>query len=204
MLTPPDLPCRRWRALSPDMYEADMPLTPETSRPCSTKNCRNLIPLPEVYQWKTCTGCRARARRKARRQRDALIETQPAWRQPEVIPRFPAHQNRGALLSSFGAQLKAFMEGQIMYLRAKLHESGGRGESEPWKPRHASMFFVFVGEYSVVTGQRGDNEQDSHSLAARDDGHPRSPDDPAELEAMRQEASGVVLDLERALHAKFR
>jgi len=91
-----------------------------------------------------------------------------------------------------------------MYLRAKLHESGarGQGEKELWKPRHAPMLFVFVGEYSVVTGQKGDSEQDSHTLTTRD--HSRSLDDPAELEAMRQEVSGVVQDLERALRTKFR
>jgi hypothetical protein len=105
-------------------------------------------------------------------------------------------------LSSFDAQLKGFVEGQITYLRAKLYDSVARGqESEPWKPEHAPMIFVFAGEYSIVTGQRGESDKNSHS---HDPDDPGSPDDPAELEVMREEVSGVVSDLERALRATFR
>ena len=194
---------RRWRSPSPDIHETGAALTPERSRPCSATRCRSRIPLPEVYRWKTCSGCRARARRKARRKRDALVENRHASCQPEIVPRFPAYQNRGTLLSSFDAQLKGFVEGQITYLRTKLCDSIARdqGESKPWKPEHVPMIFVFAGEYSIVTGQRGDSERNSHNHDRDDSG---SPDDPARLEAMRQEVSGIVFDLERALRAKFR
>ena len=204
MLTPPDLHCRRrWRSLTPDMRETDATLTPETSRPCSAKHCSSRIPLPEVYQWKTCTGCRAKARRKARRKRDARVETRRDACQPETVPRFPAYQNRGALLSSFDAQLRGFVEGLIMYSRAKLFdgEARGQGEGASGKLEQPPMIFVFVGEYSIVTGQRGDSERDGHGRVHNDS---RSPDDPAELEAMRQEVSSIVSDLERALGATFR
>lgn len=189
MLESPDLSCRQWRSLSPEMYEGSMTLTPETSRPCSVRHCPRRIPLPEVYRWKTCIGCRARARREARRKRDALLEIERGSCQPEVTPRFQAYQNRGALLSSFDVQLKGFAEGQIVYLRAKLYEGQAR------ELNRAQMIFVFVGEYSIVTGQRGNDERD---------GDARPPDDPAEMEAMRQEVSRVVVDLERVLRTKFR
>ncbi|KAG8215872.1 hypothetical protein J3R82DRAFT_7829 [Butyriboletus roseoflavus] len=197
----PDLSCQRWRSLSRDMRETDVTLTTETSRPCSVMHCRSRIPLSEVHRCTTCTSCRARARREARRKRDAL-DTQHASRPPEVVPRFPAYQNRGALLASFEAQIKGFVEGQIMYFRAKLHDSGGgsHGESEPWKPQHTPMTFVFVGEYSMVTGQKGDLERSSHDR----DPYPRRPDKPGELEAMRHEMSNIVLDFQCLLHAKFR
>ncbi|KAF8556642.1 hypothetical protein OG21DRAFT_1506219 [Imleria badia] len=183
-LESPDLPCRQWRSLSPEMYEGDITLTPETSRPCSVRHCQLRIPLAEVYRWKTCIECRARARHEARRKRDARVETQGGSCQPEVVSRFPAYQNRGALLSSFDAQLKGFAEGQIMYLRARLNESEAQGQA-----KHAPMVFVFVGEYSIVTGQRDHSERD---------GDARPPD-----EAMRQEVSRIVVDLERALRTKF-
>ncbi|KAF8129063.1 hypothetical protein EV363DRAFT_392860 [Boletus edulis] len=192
--------CRRWRSLSPDTCETHAALTPEDSRPCAAKHCHNRIPLPEVYRWKTCAGCRAKARREARGKRDKLLETQHASYPPEVVPRFPAYQNRGALLSSFDVQLKGFVEGQIMYLRTQLHESVTRdqGKSESREPKHVPMIFLFVGEYSIVTGQRGD-EEDGHD---HDDS--MSHNDPGELEAMQQEVSSIVLDLERALRTKFR
>lgn len=182
------------------MYETDTTLTPETSRPCTARGCQSRIPLPEVYRWKTCVGCRARARREARQKRDALLETQDVSYPPEVVPRFPAYQNQEALLSSFDAQLKGFVEGQIMCLRAKLHvsDSGGQGKNEPWSPEHFPMMFVFVGEYSIVTGQRDDSEGDSH-----DSDHSMSSNDPTVLEAMRQEVSSIVSELECMLHAKF-
>ncbi|KAG6373669.1 hypothetical protein JVT61DRAFT_6336 [Boletus reticuloceps] len=197
------IPCRRWRSLSPDTCETDAALTPEDSRPCAARHCHNRIPLPKVYQWKTCAGCRTKARWEARRKRDTLLETQHASYPPEVVPRFPAYQNRGALLSSFDVQLKGFVEGQIMYLRTQLHESvardQGEGESESREPKHVPMIFLFVGEYSIVTGQRGD-EEDGHD----DHDDSMSHNDPGELEAMRQEVSSIVLDLERALRTKFR
>ncbi|KAH0835725.1 hypothetical protein J3R83DRAFT_9548 [Lanmaoa asiatica] len=197
-LKSPDLSYRRWRSLSPDIT-----LTPNNSRPCSVKHCRTRVPLPEIYRWKICIRCRARARRETRRKRDALLETQNVPCQPEVVPRFQAYQNRGALLSSFDSQLKEFIEGQIVYLRAKLSDSEGRdrdrGESELWKLENSPMMFVFVGEYSIVTGQRDDGGGDNH-----DRDHSRRSDNPAELEAMRREVSSIVMDLECILHAKFR
>lgn len=216
MLEYPEMPCRRWRSLSPDMYEPDVTLTPETSRPCGMRHCRSRIPLAEVYRWKTCTGCRAHARREARRKRDARAEAQHSPRPPEVIPRFPAYQNRGTLVSSFDAQLRGFIEGQLMYLRAKLRErgyEGGLGTQAENASRiflQVPMVFVFVGEYSIVTGQRGtvDGENDEGNSHACDRDCDASPspeaEAEAELEAMRREVSGVMLELERALRTKFR
>lgn len=88
-----------------------------------------------------------------------------------------------------------------MYFRAKLHECEGssRTESEPWKPEHTPMIFVFVGEYSIVTGQKGDRERSSH-----DRDHSKWPDRPAELGAMRREVLSIVLDLACVLRAEFR
>lgn len=201
-----DLPRRRWRSLSLELHENDPPLTPETSRPCSVKSCGSRIPLPEVYRWKMCVRCRARARREARRKRGAQLEAREALHQSEeVVPRFSAYQNRGALFSSFNMQLKGFVEGQIMYLRTKLPVHAGEGGSqegdnlEQWKPENAPMMFVFVGEYSIVTGQRDNSDGDGSPVAD----HAMSSNDPADLDAMRQEVSTMVLELERVLRAQF-
>lgn len=185
------------------MSGPDTTLTPETSRPCSAMGCRARIPLLEVYRWKTCIGCRALARRKARRKRDALLETQSAPCQPEIVPRFAAHQNRSALLSSFEAQLRGFVEGQIMYLRAKLYvgisEGDGPGKDAQWKPENTQMMFVFAGEYSIVSGQRSDDGANNYG-----GDQPMSSNNPRDLEAMRQEVSRIVAELERVLRAKLR
>ena len=89
-----------------------------------------------------------------------------------------------------------------MYFRAKLRDNGGwsQGQSEPWKPQHGPMVFLFVGEYSIVTGQRGDRERSNPNR----DPYAKRPDKPAELEAMHREVSNIVLDMESLLLAKFR
>ncbi|KAG9312697.1 hypothetical protein JVU11DRAFT_7117 [Chiua virens] len=193
-----ELSWRRCRSPSSDfemeMLEMEMSLTPETSRACAMKNCLNRIPLPEVYHWKTCLRCRANARHGGRRKRDALLQTSDASCD-EVVPRFPAYQNWSQLVSSFESQLKGFVEGQILYYRAKIREGPCTLEMSP-------MMFIFEGEYSVVTGRRGDG--DDAERERRPEGPDPAEDVDEDVEAMRQEASRVVLELGCVLRATFR
>ncbi|KIK95528.1 hypothetical protein PAXRUDRAFT_140487 [Paxillus rubicundulus Ve08.2h10] len=172
----------RWRSLGVEPQIPEINLTPETSRPCAVKHCRTQAPLPEVYRWKTCATCRARARRDARRKRDAFCEIDS--QEPSLVSPFQTYQNRTVLLSSLGTQLGNFVEGQTLHLRSKPHESG---EGEPSKL--SPMAFAFDGEYSVVTASRGEGSSQSQG---------------DEVMAMREEVHGVVEDLNCVLRTKLK
>lgn len=165
-----DPPCQ-WRALG---TETEMPLTSRRCSGCQKKR----LPLPEAYPWKTCDRCRAKNRRMWHRRRDVLLE--------DAVPHAPAYQDRGVLLSSFEAQLRGFVEGQLVYYRAKLCENSG---DAPWT-RQSPMMFVFAGEYSIVTGQKAGSEDGA------------APE--ADERAMRRDVSGVVAEMERVLRATLR
>lgn len=215
------------RSVSPDsdwdLREVeDMVLAPGApSRPCSVQHCRTRIPLASIYRWKTCVECRKRARREARRKKLGVAAgtTARETTATEVVPRFQAYQNRGALVGALKVQLRGFVEGQLVYLRTKLRDAEGwvgvdaavdvmaaaadgseegggcRRESTPWRAQGAPMMFVFAGEYSIVIGSRSDTGDG--------DRIDRHGSEMAE-EAMRQEVSRVVVDLERVVRARFR
>ncbi|KAF9233213.1 hypothetical protein BU15DRAFT_66775 [Melanogaster broomeanus] len=166
----PSLGHPRRRSPSADPETPETNLTLETSRPGVS-----LEDVRQVSAW---------ARRDARRKRDALFGIQNPSHEPGVVSPFPAYQNRGVLLSSFGTQLQNFVEGQILYFRAKLRENG---EGELSRP--SPMVFAFDGEYSILTGQRGEV-----------DSKPPGED----VATMRKEVFGMVHDLQCALRTKYK
>ncbi|KAH7886791.1 hypothetical protein F5I97DRAFT_1050631 [Phlebopus sp. FC_14] len=179
----------RRRSPTPTPSELDVDdteLIPENSRPCAIRYCRRLIPLPEVYRWKSCKKCRARARHEARRKKEALyaVKSPNEEHEPDASSPYPAYQHSGALISSFNTRLEHFVETQILYLRAKLH-STGRSSLHKLSP----MMFSFGGEYSTIVGHRGTSGS-----------RPPRPD----MGVMRHEVDAVLQELQGVLRTMFK
>ncbi|KAH7921340.1 hypothetical protein BV22DRAFT_737704 [Leucogyrophana mollusca] len=129
------------------------PSTPLSDRLCVKTTCHAPLPPLSQYRWKCCESCRARARRAARRRKDALFGFPPSLPPTpppdDAIQRYPTFQHLGTLLAAFKARLGRFMEAQVLYLRAKLQVAGGEALA-----RLNPVLFAFDGEFATVTGQK--------------------------------------------------
>ncbi|KAG1727766.1 uncharacterized protein EDB91DRAFT_1163173 [Suillus paluster] len=170
----------------------DEATTAEGLRICAVPRCRARLQPVSKYRWKCCGACRAHARDTARRSSvgDILdLEDPVEQTSSSAVSPFPTFQNRSVLLSEFSAMLGRFMEAQILYLRVKLQTAGEKALS-----RLDPVLFAFDGEYSTVTGQRGDQANSQGKCG---------PEHSQEAE-MQKDAALVVKELDSTLLTEFK